>query len=290
MDRLYREAPWVNMNFKNWLLQEMPISKFQLMGQWGPNAKRAYGYNQQDTGILQNPRAVEKIHRSWSNSQNDFDLYFLRSYKASKQVEVGEVTPEWVKTNLEVDIQPREDAITIIFTQNVGAEKMPMTAWTIAHRLGHAVRRNEQFDNYLTKEIAKDFRELLKQIYGIERSRDYGYYGGYTPDEKQLRALAHAVGTMRSARQGNLRNFNEFTHELVAQWIITGSIKFNPLPANLTLRKRFAWGRPANNTTRAVTDDDEHDEWNEILQGYAEKYSYYLGSIFNGFEGRMFVM
>lgn len=285
------------MNFKDWLLNEMPISKFQLMGQWGPNAKRAYGYNRQDVGILTNPTAVDKIHRHWSNSKNEFDFYFLRSNKARKQVEVGEVSPEWVKANLDVDIQPREDAITVIFTQNTGAEKIPMTAWTIAHRLGHAIRRDQTFDQYFSKELMRDFRELLREIYGIDKQRrpqSYGGYGyGFNPqqdDEKELRALAHAVGTMRSARQGNLRNFFEFTYELVAQWIITGKIKFNPIPRSLVLRKRMAWGRPANDTRNSRLDDMAHDEWNEMLQGYADKYEHYLDSVFSGLEGKMFVM
>lgn len=287
------------MNFRDFLLNEMPISKFQLVGQWGPDAKRAYGYNRQDVGILTSPAAVNKIHRRWSNSKNEFDFYFLRSSKAYKHIEVGEVTPEWVKNNLDVDIQPREGAITVIFTQNMGAEKIPMTAWTIAHRLGHAVRRDENFERYLTKEVERDFRELLREVYGIDRRKSYhsyGYGGGYgyefdpRRDEKELKAFAHAVGTMRSARQSNLRNFYEFIFELVAQWIITGKIKFNPLPRSLVLRKRMAWGRPADEVKSSRLNDMELNEWNEILQGYAEKYEYYLDSIFVGLVGKIYVM
>lgn len=277
------------MEFKKWLFQEMPISKFELMGQWGPNAKRAYGYSKQDTGILENPNAVNKIYKRWSNTHYEFDFYFLRSNKARKQVEVGLVTPEWVKENLEVDIQPRENAITVIFTQNTGTEKIPMTAWAIAHRLGHAIRRDKNFESYFTKEITRDFRELLKEIYGIDKqSGSYGY--NFLNDEKELRALAQTVGTMRSARQGNLVNFYEFIYELLAQWIITGKIKFNPIPKSLVLRKRMAWGRPANDTRNSKIDDMAHEEWNLMLQGYAEKYEYYIDSVFSGLVGKMFVM
>lgn len=285
------------MKFKNWLLQEMPINKFQLMGQWEPEAKRAYGYSRQDIGILTNPSAVEKIHRHWSNSKNDFEFYFLRSSMARKQVEVGEVKPDWVKENLGIDIEPKENAITVIFTQNTGAEKIPMTAWTIAHRLGHAIRRDKIFEQYFAKEIMKDFRELLKEVYGIDNKYSYapggGYGGGYGNsqiDEKDLRALAHAVGTMRSARQNNLRNFFEFVYELVAQWIITGNVKFNPLPMSLILKKQMAWGRPSNDTKKSKLDDIAHEDWNETLRGYADKYEHYLDSVFSGLEGRIFVM
>jgi hypothetical protein len=267
------------------------------MGQWGPDAKRAYGYSKQDVGILQNPTSVSKIYKKWSNTHNEFDFYFLRSNEARKQIEVGEVSQEWVKQNLKVDIQPRKDAITVIFTQNTGAEKIPMTAWTIAHRLGHAIRRTDNFERYLSGEIAKDFRELLKKIYGIDKTQtnkySYGYGYGYNPntdDEKELRALAQAVGTMRSARQGNLRNFFEFTYELIAQWIITGKIKFNPLPRSLTLRKRMAWGRPADDVRNSRISSEEHAEWNEVLQNHADKYEHHIDSIFEGLVGKMYVM
>ena len=172
-----------------------------------------------------------------------------------------------------------------------------MTAWTIAHRLGHAIRRDKIFEQYFAKEIMKDFRELLKEVYGIDKKYSYapggGYGGGYGNsqiDEKDLRALAHAVGTMRSARQNNLRNFFEFVYELVAQWIITGNVKFNPLPMSLILKKRMAWGRPSNDTKRSKLDDIAHEDWNETLRGYADKYEHYLDSVFSGLEGRIFVM
>jgi hypothetical protein len=282
---------WLIEN-KNWQFNEMPISNFQLTGQWGPDAKRAYGYSKQDTGILQNPVAVNKIHKKWSNTHYDFDFYFLRSNKARKIREVGKVSPEWVKQNLEVDIQPREDTITIIFTQNIGTEKIPMTAWTIAHRLGHAIKKENIFQNNFLRELIEDFRELLKEIYGINKYQYNNYqYDNYgLKDQKELSVLAQAVGTMRSARRGTLLNFYEFGYELIAQWIITGHVKFNPIPRSLILRKKMAWGRPAHDMSYSKIDNETHEEWNEILQKNAEKYEYYIDAIFGSIVGNMYVM
>lgn len=275
------------MNFKNWLLTEMPITKFQLMGQWEPGAKRAYGYNKQDVGILTNPNAVEKIHKSWSNSKYDFELYFVRTNKARKHVEVGEVTPEWVQENLGENIPKNEDAITVIFTNNTGDEKIPMTSWAIAHRLGHAIRRNQTFDEYLAKEIQRDFIGLLNDVYNVKKTPEYGYRFDY---EKELKGLYQAVGTMRSARQMNLRNANEFAYELVAQWLITGDIKFNPLPRDFITRKRMAWGRPNHDKIWTRISDEDWKDWNYQLQNFADKYTYNLDSIFSGLVGKMYVM
>jgi len=267
---------------------EMPITQFQLKGGWDPEAKRKYGYSPQDIGILTNPKAVQKIHKSWSNSKNDFEFYFLRSFKASKHVEVGQKSPEWVKENLEVDIQPNSDAITVIFTQNTGTEKIHMTAWAMAHRLGHSIKKVKEFEIYFKNEVQKDFREILKNVYQINpfsenpNSLDF--------NEKGLRALAYAVGTMKSARERKLVNFYEFIYELMAQYIITGKIKLNPLPKSLILQLRMAWGRPNNITTNAKVSEEELQEWNDMLEGHAQKYEYHLDTIFDGLVGKIFVM
>lgn len=271
-----------SLNFRQFM--EMPITQFQLKGQWGADAKRKYGYNYQDTGILENPKAVQKIHKSWSNSKNDFEFYFLRSFKASKHVEVGQVSSEWVKENLEVDISPNPDAITIIFTQNTGTEKIPMTAWAIAHRLGHSIRKVKEFEIYFLKELERDFREILRNVYQRSSNQEY------RADEKDLRSLAFALGTMKSARDRKLVNFYEFPYELMAQYIITGKIKFSHLPRSLILQKRMAWGNPNHITTSAKVSEEELQEWNDMLDGHSQKYEYHLDTIFDGLVGKIFVM
>jgi hypothetical protein len=271
--------------FREFLMSEMPITNFKLVGQWGPEAKRKYKYNSQDVGILENPKAVEKIHRSWSNSKNDFELYFVRSFKASKHIEVGRKDDQWVKENLGVDIAAKEGAITVIFTNNTGAEKIPMTAWAMAHRLGHAIRMDKTFEIYFRKEIDKDFGEILEYVYGV-RTRPVS---DVQRIERYRKALFSAVGKMKSARENNLRNSDEFVHELVAQYIITGKIEFNELPRRLAVDRRMAWGRP-NHSFINATDETAYVEYNETLQSHAAKYEYNLDSVFSGLEGNIFVM
>jgi hypothetical protein len=270
------------MNFKKFIQSEMAITNFTRIGDWSPEAKRQYGFDPRDAAILNSEKGVQKIHRSWSNSKNNFDLYFIRAKYAYKHVEIGEVDPSWVKENLNLDIQPREDAITVIFTNNTGAEKMMATAWTLAHRLGHAIKRDVIFDKYFSKAIIDDFREILKSVYNSYKSKGN--------DLQELSALAHAVGTMRSAREGNLRNFYEFPYELLAQWIIKGKIQFNPLPRSLFLRKRVVYGRPMNDMLHSRLSDEDFKDWNETLRYHASKYENDLDTAFSGLEGKIFVM
>jgi hypothetical protein len=107
---------------------------------------------------------------------------------------------------------------------------------------------------------------------------------------KRKFALANAVGTMKSAKNGNLRNFYEFIYELVAQYIITGKITFNQLPQSFILKKRFAWGKPNHQMARSNQDEDSHAGWNDALQDYASDYEHYLDTVFDGLVGNIFVM
>lgn len=96
--------------FKEWFFNEMPITKFDLVGDWDKNAPQR-GYNRQDIGILTNPKAVEKIHKKWSNTDYDFDFYFVRAKNAWKQREIGQVTKEFAKEQFGLDIEDHDSYI-----------------------------------------------------------------------------------------------------------------------------------------------------------------------------------
>ncbi len=269
----------MDINFKQWLLSEMPITNFNLVGKWGQNDKK-YGYNAQDIGILTNPKAVDKIHRKWSNSRENFELYFLRETGAAKYRETGEVSREWVKQNLNMDLPPENDTITIIFTNNQGADKVPLTSWTMAHRIAHAVRKDNTFEAYFTKEIRNDFRFIINELWPTNSTQaepvtDYH--------------LAMNVGGMKSVRENNLRNFDEFMYELVAQYLTTQKgIQFKPLDRHIITQQRFAWGRP--NHKYKYVDPNKLENANDELKGLADKYTHYLDTIFGGLINRIFVM
>ncbi len=273
------------MDFKNWLLTEMPITKWELQGNW---KRPGYGYNRQDHGILTSPKAVAKIHKKWSNTKQNFEFYFVRTPNHRELQEYGPVTPEFLKEKLGLEIPANPDAITIVFVNNLGAEKIPMTGWMIAHRLGHTIRRkNYTWEQYIEKEIAGDFTEILKDGYGV-RGKDS--YGGYGPRNfsSELRALFHAVGTMKSAQNRALFSPNEFYYELLAQYLIQGKIKFKPLPQFLILKNHVAWGRPNPQGVRLPA--DKYEDFNDLLQANAEKYDYYYEIILDGLIGEIFLM
>lgn len=70
--------------FKEWIINEMPINKLELIGKWGNNDPLRR-YTKIDAGILTSPKGVEKIKQKWSRTEYDFNLYFVRDKNAWKE-------------------------------------------------------------------------------------------------------------------------------------------------------------------------------------------------------------
>jgi len=283
--------------FKNWMLSEMPVRSMSFIPNdpqaWSRDAKRKYGWDEKDAGILSSEAGVSKFKNLWANTEHNYDFYLVRTALGRKHVEIGEVTKEYVQEHLGLDIDPAPDAITIIFTNNTGAEKMPFTAWTAAHRIGHAFQRSNGMGGFpeweaFRKELKRDLSNLLRRIYSYEVKN--AYYGGDYPDadsERKLRAMATKIGTMRSARQNNLRNFFEFPHELLAQYLLTrNKIQFN-VPAG-QLIVRYAWGHPQGLWNRVKEEDRPAIE--RTIAAMADDYNDRISEVLNAAVGRMWMM
>lgn len=293
------------MEFKKWfVMQEMPIAKFTKVGNWeDPNAPK-HGWDKPSIGILNSEKGVQKIKDAWSRSPVDFDLYFVKQAGGTKFQEVGEVAPEYIQQNLKIPYQANPSAINVFFTQNRGDAKVPMTAWIIAHRLGHSVGRDRNKIGYgkspdygsypyLEKRIDLDFKDLLKKAFGAESPSSYST----DPQSVQMRInyekykkeLMQLLGTFRSARMENIRNAGEFVHELVAQVITTGEVKFNPLPK--AIGKKYAWGRPSYSRGSRVHNDEIYlNEMNLKIESMAENYTEIIHGILNDSVGKTYVM
>lgn len=285
------------MEFKQWLLlKEMPINKMDFIGDWNPEAKRKYGFDKIDAGLLSSEKARIKICHMWRNVPQKINICFVRSKDAYKYREIGEVSLDWVKENLKLDdYTPDSEAINVLYTNNFGTEKIPMTGWAIAHRLSHALRRTEAFI-YYQDQLFREMREVIQTAYGRRMSLSPDSSGRYNSiknpdDEKFMRSFAHSIGTMKSAREKKLVNFYEFFHELLAQYITQGkefnnsllrndSIKFNNLPRELTWSKNRIRANP-----------NEVEGLDEFLQttlpGLIE---YYLDNVLDSAVGKILVM
>lgn len=298
-------------------LTEAPIEDLSLVGNFEKGSAFRHA---DDRKLLTNPKAIAKIKAKWANSRYPFVMFMVNNPEGRKnQHEQGLATEEWLAaqmpmTHAAIKDQLRDDAINILFNGNYGAERTPMTAWTIAHRFGHAVTKvnfvglQHQQPHVPSMQEAK---ALLVQTCGTILNDFYGYagraptaldrggyvvapssaerrYGGLREqDTRLLRDFYHTIGTMRSAREGELRNEFEFQLELFAQYLLTGRIKFNPVPRMMPTGKAV-FGRRSGVGFRGTEDDAA--EANRMLSILANDLETTFDQALDSMVGQIFVM
>lgn len=266
------------------IYQEMALTNLQKIGKW-EDRKNRHGYDKASIGILSSPAGLKKLENTFNRIGNwDFNLYFVKLPNAWKEAERGLVTPEFVKEHLGLEVgkdfpEPQNDQITVFFTNNAAAEKVPLTPWTIAHRIGHSFaatfRRNNDL-NYINRNISNILKNLFEQAYNINtsNSRDLRYSSDY-----YVRDFFQKIGKFRSARMGKLVRPAEFYHEAFAYWLLhDGELDFNDPPKILQDSNKQAWGK---STARNYRLEDEDEAWE-----YINQFKYALDEMFNVMIGK----
>ena len=271
------------------ILNEAPLGTYTTIGGF---EKGASYKDPRDRAALNHPVTIQKVKDMLKNTSVDFDFYFVNKPGLRKFSEKGKVPydfivkpyPEGLGLNPN-QIEINNNNITVFFVGNTAADKIPMTSWTIIHRVGHVMNRTPQFQDY-TKWLDNEFNELLK-IYG--KSKESGKYGNN--DYKKSRTfdlakgrLFNHIGTMRSAREGKLsRRYYEFYYELFVQYLKDGKITFNPLTKNLLV----GFG-PYGSKTIATTQNLA--EAQEKLDSIANTIPYLIEDVLGASVGDIFVM
>lgn len=275
-------------------LSEAPIGEFERIGDF---SKRSSIRHDVDRKLLSSPKAEAKIRRIWQKTPITFNMMFVNLPKVNKPEyrEVGEVNLDYVENLLGPEIADKIDpgACTIIFTNNAGDERVMATGWILAHRLGHAIAATgrsgsksnlkEDWKMY-TRELTRIFTDILENVYDISIKTGLGY--GTQESDKILRLAAEQLGTMKSARDANLRNWYEFAYEVFAQYLLYGKIKLNPLPEKLLVNVG-AFGRK---DYRRSKDEDLREIYSRDLEYYEEELESILDNLIHSLEGKIFVM
>ena len=274
-------------------IDEMAIRQFKTVGDWG----RRSSFGDVDRKILTSPRGVEKIKRQWEKTPFDFDMYLVNDPRVNKSQfrEVGLVDMSFVRDNMKLTADeipdPDGNTITIIYTSNTGAERYMSSGWILAHRLGHALARGRGFPAEKWQEFIKDLRkriaDILKEVYGIDvYGKTYDFQGNAGRD-KILKYVAQQLGTMKSARDNKMRSWYEFAYELLAQYLLTGKITFNPLPQSI-ITGIAGWG---HKQTRYSKDEEAREAINTSeLESIALEIEGDLETILGSAIGKVFVM
>jgi hypothetical protein len=265
-------------------LTEAPIEDLSLVGDWSKNSSFR---RPTDRALLQNPKGQAKIIHKWEKTVIPFNIYFINMPEAWKHKEVGEVSHEWVQQNLPntyPQLKLRDDACNILYTNNVGDQWMPMTGWVAAHRFAHVIKRLPEFQE-MQRYIFGVLKRILVAVYGKQEPHRYDFER-QADYNRMMTKFVSQIGTFRSARENKIRNEYEFIYELVAQYMITGSVKFNPLPRSFA-HGRMAWGRPTRFAYAGAGLDKSANQDLENLAGWVNDA---CEELMHNCVGRIFVM
>lgn len=251
------------------VISEVPLKDFEPIGDF---SKGSSFRDPRDRKMITNPKFKEIVAKKFGKTEFDINLYFVNTPKGRNHTEVGAVDLDWVRENLGDEVADKvepnfgdEDEINVIFTNNSGAERINMTPWIMAHRIGHALSRfsmthggGRQFRSYqeVVDYIGNEFNTFFQDVYGIKGFNAKGKFGPYARrDQLLFKHLAHNLGTFKSARDNNMREYFELYNELFAQYLITGKVTMNDLP------ERFKAG---NFGDVSVRDKEAYEELKDL--------------------------
>jgi hypothetical protein len=273
------------------MLDEMPVQHFQTIGDF---TKTSSFRKPEDMKLVNNPKAVAKVHKKFANSRYDFHFFFVNTKEVRDHVEIGQVSEEWCAQNMpeawaEIKANINGDAINVIFTNNRGDERYPMTAWIIAHRLGHALRRSRNGAQIhpAYEQLSRSFESHLRKImrlFGVqEPSRHSSSQRSFSDYARLSRNLFHQIGTMKSARDKNLRNSNEFLYEMIAQFLFIGEVRMNHVDGKLY--SHSTWGHQQYRWSGGKT-----EEIDDAIDQFATEMTNDIDMLLGSVIGEIFVM
>jgi hypothetical protein len=212
------------------------------------------GWSNADVALLHSEAGLAKIHRQ-------FDV---TPFKFNINIHLGTYLVHAEGDRLRGDvIRPdeliRPDCVNLCHTTNVtGPNAMPMNAWTMVHRMAHAIQAGGQVSEYnLISEIGEGYKHMTGEEPKLERGRINGF-------GKHPNALLIMLCTMRSARMGMLENDLDFLGELLAQYVITGKIK---------LLRVEDWGQRIDMLHSTLGEKAKHSIWwREEVYGCVEHF------------------
>jgi hypothetical protein len=269
------------------LTDYVPVDFDKPQGQFKPVDKR----------LIQHPVTMKKVEKVFARIPYDVRLFFINKAGLRSQRETGARSAEDIRKILGKDaeqiLKNSEDTITILFIGNYGADKVMMTPWIMAHRFGHAIQAGTRYNTnndtnaWLAAEqhFFRGINKLLKDFYGIEKNNIFSTKINWNL-QKEYTALFNAIGTQRSSRTGQIKRPYEFLYELFAQYLITGSVKLNPLPKKKDYGRK-AWGRSTKSLNMKPGSEEESKYTTEIL---AHDLEILFNDALSNSVGKIFVM
>lgn len=235
-------------------LDEAPLADFGTFG----DLEQEGSFRGDDLRAIRSEKWLTKVQTQFNHLRHPLNVYLYNGEGGN--VQIGDATvdarslehlnkfsglqPLSVVQGLIGKLPPdAENSITVILIENEGGGRVPLTPWILAHRIAHAIldgagARRENYDEDLDRGLRSArtmFEDIIRKT--IERYIDEepykkGFVSNSFQNSHNVAQVAKMIGTMRSARTGNLTNGGEFFVELIAQVMTQGKVTFNvpPIP------------------------------------------------------------
>lgn len=174
----------------------------------------------------------------WQSEEQDYDPF----------LQAGMVDLDWIECRMgriyrrQFEALPWQSSINIILTNNLSDERyIPLvSSWMLAHRISHALiggNHNSELNHRVMGTFNRFVWDVMRHGYGYHwqaKPEDEGVNVFYDEEIGALRLeLGRHLGSMKSARTRTLNTGWEWVYETFAEYLITGKVRFRPLPEDL---------------------------------------------------------
>jgi hypothetical protein len=287
-------------------LDEMGLRSYELIGKFDPETKGPF--NSADRRLVSHPVAISKAYKFFERSPFNFRVFMSNLPKLRQYRETGKQDENTIRQlfGKEADriLLGHESSITVIYMGNYGVDRVPLTPWVMAHRIGHAIAASTRYSggglgggmNYSYDPMSLAFEamftfanKVLEVAYG-KSSDSFGelrsYSRAYKYPMNMYAALFNMLGTQRSSRENLIKRPHEFAYELFAQYIKDGHITLN-IPQQYKGYGRKAWGRDTQVLHRELNDEPVLQQ---MVQRFAVDMQHIFDRILRDAVGKIYVM
>lgn len=180
-------------------------------------------FQQIEVDLLTSEAGVRKIQQQFSKTP--FKFKFIIDSMGGSIRFMRDRAPAYMQEH------GADDVILIGYSQNITSKVnyRPMNAWTLAHRMGHVAQVNmsslpdtAQYDVFAPfGELANVFTSGGVQLNGMGPAWQSAF-----PELGPINDLVRFLMTQKSARENRISSELDLLGELIAQFVITGSVKF----------------------------------------------------------------
>jgi ABC-type antimicrobial peptide transport system permease subunit len=257
---------------------EMALNRKVLAGDW-ENDDNDTGFSGADRKLQLNAKHIENTFSFFNKTPYPFSFFFINNHGFAKDLETNSyklkkplatkimsfVGPEITK---QIKQAYADKDIVVFFTNNEGDEKVPLTPWIMAHRLGHCLASSlddpmldtgEHLKSMVSHFIINNYNFVDNEdgtiITNDNELKNYSRFSKtYIDDAVPIRVgykindthrifrfsnfaapIWNALGTQASSRKEKIlpERADEFLLELFAQYIHDNTITLNPFPKEI---------------------------------------------------------